>query len=264
MEERIATLRRILDGSAYTVALCGSGMMEEGGFAGIKGGDRAYEIEQKYGYSTEEMFASGFYTARPMQFFDFYREEMLKNIPEATESGKVLAQMERAGKLQCVISSNIFEQGRRAGCKNVIYLHGSVYHNYCPKCGREYPMEYLRDAKGIPACETCGFPIRPGVYLFGEMVDSGLLSRAVDEIAKADVLLLLGTNLHSEVFGNYIKYFGGKYLIIIHKHSHYLDDTADMVFLDHPKNILPKLGYGEADGNGGSAETSDEARKNGN
>ena len=36
MEERIATLRRILDGSAYTVALCGSGMMEEGGFFAIK------------------------------------------------------------------------------------------------------------------------------------------------------------------------------------------------------------------------------------
>ena len=44
MEERIATLRRILDGSAYTVALCGSGMMEEGGFFAIKAGDRAYEI----------------------------------------------------------------------------------------------------------------------------------------------------------------------------------------------------------------------------
>ena len=79
MEERIATLRRILDGSAYTVALCGSGMMEEGGFFGIKAGDRAYEIEQKYGYSQDEIFTSSFYTARPMQFFEFYREEMLKN-----------------------------------------------------------------------------------------------------------------------------------------------------------------------------------------
>ena len=111
MEERIATLRRILDGSAYTVALCGSGMMEEGGFFAIKAGDRAYEIEQKYGYSTEEIFTSGFYTARPMQFFEFYREEILKHIPETTESGTALAQMERAGKLQCIISSNIFEQG---------------------------------------------------------------------------------------------------------------------------------------------------------
>ena len=72
-----------------------------------------------------------------------------------------------------------------------------------------------------------------------------MISRAVDEISKADVLLLLGTNLHSEVFGNYIKYFGGRYLIIIHKHSHYMDDIADMVFLDHPRRILPLLGYGD-------------------
>lgn len=263
MEERIATLRRILDGSAYTVALCGSGMMEEGGFFAIKAGDRAYEIEQKYGYSTEEIFTSSFYTARPMQFFEFYREEILKHIPETTESGTALAQMERAGKLQCIISSNIFEQGKRAGCKNMIYLHGSVYHNECPKCGRKYPMEYVRDAKGIPACESCGFPIRPGVYLFGEMVDSGLLSRAVDEIAKADVLLLLGTSLNSEVFGNYIKYFGGKYLIIIHKHSHYLDDTADMVFLDHPRNILPLLGYGDAVEDAVSAKAGEDSEENG-
>ena len=31
MLDRIAQLRQILDGSRYTVALCGSGMLEEGG-----------------------------------------------------------------------------------------------------------------------------------------------------------------------------------------------------------------------------------------
>ena len=51
MEKRIATLRRILDDSAYTVMLCGSGMMEEGGYRGIKNADRAYDIEKKYGFS---------------------------------------------------------------------------------------------------------------------------------------------------------------------------------------------------------------------
>ena len=48
----------------------------------------------------------------------------------------VLAAMEQAGKLQCVISSNIYELSQRAGCKNVMDLHGSIYHNYCLRCGR--------------------------------------------------------------------------------------------------------------------------------
>lgn len=46
MDDRIAILRRILDESSYTVALCGSGMMEEGGFVGVKYADKAYDIER--------------------------------------------------------------------------------------------------------------------------------------------------------------------------------------------------------------------------
>lgn len=65
----------------------------------------------------------------------------------------------------------------------------------------------------------------------------------MEEINRAEVLLLLGTNLNSEVFSHYIKYFQGKYLVIIHQRSHYLDDNADMVFIDQPKNILSRLGY---------------------
>lgn len=65
MEGKISKLREILDESRYTVAICGSGMMEEGGFIGVKNPDKAYDIETKYGYSAEEIFSSAFYnTAR--------------------------------------------------------------------------------------------------------------------------------------------------------------------------------------------------------
>ena len=243
MDDRIAILRRILDESSYTVALCGSGMMEEGGFVGVKYADKAYDIEKKYGHSPEEIFTSAFYHTRPKQFFDFYKEEMIINAPEPTDSGRVLAAMEQAGKLQCVISSNIYELSQRAGCKNVIDLHGSIYHNYCLRCGREYSVEYIKHMKGIPACEKCGIPIRPGLFFFGEMTDPHLISQASQAIHDAQVQLLLGTTLNSEVFAHYIKYFHGKWLIMIHKERHFLDDNADMVFIDQPKNILSQLGY---------------------
>ena len=243
MEERIATLRRILDESSYTVALCGSGMMEEGGYIGVKNPDKAYDIEKKYGYSPEEIFTSAFYNTRPKLFFDFYKQEMLNGGPEPTESETVLEKMEQDGKLQCIITGNIYELCQRSGCKNVIELHGSIYHNICQRCGREYPVEYIKQAHGIPVCEDCQIPIRPGLFFFREMADSQLVTQAVEEINRAEVLLLLGTNLNSEVFSHYIKYFQGKYLVIIHQRSHYLDDNADMVFIDQPKNILSRLGY---------------------
>ena len=209
MNEKIAQLRKILDDSTYTVALCGSGMMEEGGFIGIKKQDKAYDIENRYGYGVEEMYTSAFYNTRPEQFFEFY------------------------------------DKARRGGCRHVINLHGSIYQNQCPRCKKKYPIGYMAGAKRVPICRDCNVPIRPMISLIGEMVDSQNMTKTTEEITKADTLLLLGTTLASEVFCQYIQYFAGRSMVIIHKQEHYLDKDANLVILDHPMNVLPQLGYGE-------------------
>jgi len=218
-------------------------MMEEGDYLGIKKQERAYEIEDKYGYSSDELFTSAFYSARPELFFKFYRNEILKHPPKETESGPALAAMEKAGKLQCIITSNVYEEGRRSGCKNVISLHGSIYENKCPRCGKTYPMEYILNSKKVPICETCSIPVRPLVSLFGERIDSQKMTRTTEEISKADTLILLGTTVDSEVFHPYLKYFRGNRLVIIHQREHFRDWVADLVIIDQPRNVLPKLGY---------------------
>ena len=47
------------------------------------------------------------------KFFEFYKNEMLNINLEPTQSSYVLAAMERAGKLQCVITSNIYENPQK-------------------------------------------------------------------------------------------------------------------------------------------------------
>ena len=242
-EKKIEVLKKILDESNYTVVIGGSGMMEECGYKGIKTPERAYEIERRYGISPEDIFTSVFYNNRTAQFFEFYRNEMLMNPPEPTESAYAAAKMEQAGKLQCIIDGNIFEQPQRGGCRNVIPLHGSIYRNACPHCRKTYSMEYVRDSGKIPRCEDCGRVIRPGVMFFGEMMDSTLMSEATRQIESAEVLLLLGTSMDSDVFSKYVKYFDGGKLVIIHKNHHDLDEKADLVILDEPKILLSKLGY---------------------
>ena len=182
MNEQIAQLRKILDDSTYTVALCGSGMMEEGGFIGIKKQDKAYDIENRYGYGVEEMYTSAFYNTRPEQFFEFYKKEMLHNAPRDTASGPALAAMERAGKLQCIIDSNIYDKARRGGCRHVINLHGSIYQNQCPRCKKKYSIGYMAGAKRVPICRDCNVPIRPMISLIGEMVDSQNMTKTTQEI----------------------------------------------------------------------------------
>ena len=154
LEKKIDLLKKILNDSHYTVMLGGSGMMKEGGYQGLKSPEQAYVTEKKYGLSPEDIFTTVFYNNRTEQFFNFYRTEILGNIPQITESAYVAARMEAAGKLQCIIDSNVYDLPQRGGCKNVIALHGSIYQNHCPHCGRQYSIEYIRDSKKIPRCES--------------------------------------------------------------------------------------------------------------
>ena len=244
-EKTLELLKQILADSSYTVAICGSGMMEEGGILGLKQEGRAYEIEQKYSESPEELFHISCLSRRPERFYEFYREEILKKIPNMTPSVRALARMEEEGKLQCIVTTNIFDLPEQVGCRNVIYLHGSIYKNRCLHCSRLYSMEEIRDSSHVPHCKDCGTMIRPGTSLYGEMVDSSIMSRTTEEIARADVLLVLGTSLRSEVYGNYIRYFQGGKMVIIHRIPRPLDEKADMVIYDLPQNVLPLLVDGE-------------------
>ncbi len=242
MNEKINRLKTILKNSSYTVAVCGAGLMEEGGFRAVKHQDRAYDIEHRYGYGPEELFTSACYNTRPELFFQFYKQEMLENPPQITASGAAMAALEQKGLLHCIITSNIYDLPRRCGCQHVINLHGDIYKNCCPRCHKEYSLDYVMNSPQIvPLCETCKVPVRPLVSLFGEMMDSQKMTETTEEITKADTLLLLGTRLDSEVYTPYLQYFNGSSLVIIHSESHYLDSRADLVIIDHPKNILPQL-----------------------
>lgn len=243
MDETIQALKKILDKSNYTIALCGSGMTEESGFVGIKKSERAYEIEGKYGASPERIFSDAYYSTRTEGFYQFYKNEILAHIPDPGPSSFAMAAMEKAGRLQCIITSNIFEQEQRGGCENVINLHGTVFDNHCSRCNKPFSVEDVMKAKRIPYCDNCKAVIRPGVSLFGELVDSRTMTRTTEEIEKAEVVLLLGSTLKSEVFSHYIRYFEGSELIIIHKCEHYMDTKANITILDEPKNVLHKLGY---------------------
>lgn len=70
-------------------------------------------------------------------------------------STKKLAQLEKAGKLKAVITQNIDNLHQMAGSKKVYELHGSVYRNYCTKCGAFYDFSYMKHAEGIPVCKKC-------------------------------------------------------------------------------------------------------------
>ena len=233
---------QVLRESRYTVVLSGVELMKESGYPLLRDGDESYEIEEKYGYSFEEIFSSSFYSARKERFFRFYKEVILKAAEIPPGQGFYdLKQLQDYGLIHSIITRRIAGLEDRAGCRNVINLKGTIFHNTCPNCGREYPMEYIRDAKGVPLCEQCLVAIRPDVCLFGEMIDNGLMTRAAKEIEKADVVLVLGSSLHSPLCSQMLQYYSGTNLILVTESEHYSDRQADIIVYGRSDDFLRRL-----------------------
>lgn len=241
MEERLILLKKMLLESDYLVILKGIGVSMECGCTSYRRSKYAYEIEEKYGRSPEEIFSAGFYNTRVREFFEFYKNDLISSLGESNDGLKTLKKLEDMGVLKMIITRDIFSLAHRAGCKNIIELHGSVYHNECPHCRRKYPLEYIRDSKGVPRCENCGTTIRPQIVLAGEMVNNALSTKAADEVSKADTLLLLGCDMSSVLAESFLRYFTGKRVILIHNREHYADSKADLVIHGKSMDILAQL-----------------------
>lgn len=109
---------QILRESRYTVVLSGAGLMAESGYPLLRDGAESYEIEDKYGYSYEEIFSSGFYAARKELFFRFYKEVILKavNIPPG-KGFHMLKKLQDCGLVDSVITRHIAGLEERAGAE---------------------------------------------------------------------------------------------------------------------------------------------------
>ena len=139
-----------------------------------------------------------------------------------------LAQWEQEGKLLAVVTQNIDGLHQKAGSRRVYELHGSVLRNYCEKCGKFYPAEYVKHAQGVPLC-TCGGTVKPDVVLYEESLDEKTLTGSICAIGQADLLMVGGTSLTVYPAAGLIQYYRGNRLVLINRDETPYDGYANLV-----------------------------------
>lgn len=172
--------------------------------------------------------------AYPPEFFDFYRTKMIALGAKPNRCHTKLAELERAGKLNAVVTQNIDGLHQMAGSQRVFELHGSVHRNICQSCGAVYSAERIcsrehEDAAGVPACPACGGRIKPDVVLYEEPLDEHVLTGAVAAIAAADALIVGGTSLVVYPTAGLTRYFTGDTLAICNLAPTDQDANADLL-----------------------------------
>lgn len=231
-------LQQIINESNNIVFFGGAGVSTESGIPDFRSVDGLYN--QKYDYPPEEILSHTFFKTHTEYFYDFYRDKMLVLDAEPNAAHLKLAELEQAGKLTAVVTQNIDGLHQKAGCKNVFELHGSVHRNYCTSCHKFYNAEYIKSSKGVPRC-NCGGIIKPDVVLYEEGLDDNTVSGAINAIKNADCLIVAGTSLNVYPAAGFIRYFCGKYFVLINRDPTSADSMADLVIHDKVGKILSAI-----------------------
>ncbi len=238
MNEAIMELKKLVDGSDNIVFFGGAGVSTESGIKDFRSVDGLYR--QKFKYPPETMLSHTFFETHTEEFYDFYRSKMLALDAQPNAAHRKLAQWEREGKLKAVITQNIDGLHQKAGSREVLELHGSVLRNYCRRCGKFYGVEAVAASTGVPRC-ACGGIIKPDVVLYEESLDEGVMEKALQYIANADMLIIGGTSLVVYPAAGLVRYYRGSKLVVINRDATGIDADAALCISAPIGEVLEQL-----------------------
>lgn len=232
-------LQQIIDECNKIVFFGGAGVSTESGIPDFRSVDGLYN--QKYDYPPEEKLSHTFFYSHTIDFFKFYRDKMLIENVKPNKAHLKLAELEKAGKLSAVVTQNIDGLHQAAGSKKVYELHGSTLRNYCTKCRKFFDADYIKNNTPIPYCDECGGLVKPDVVLYEEGLDNDTVNGALEAISGADCLIIAGTSLTVYPAASFVRYFRGKYLVLINRDETPMDKNADLVIHDKVGEVLSKI-----------------------
>ncbi|HIR57788.1 MAG TPA: NAD-dependent protein deacylase [Candidatus Gallacutalibacter pullicola] len=236
--DKLERLAGFVRESSRIVFFGGAGVSTESGIPDFRSEDGLYH--QQFDYPPETILSHTFYKRHPDIFFDFYRKKMLCLSAEPNDAHKKLAQWEQEGRLLAVVTQNIDGLHQKAGSRNVLELHGSVHRNYCEKCRRFYPAEFILQCEGSPRC-SCGGIIKPDVVLYEESLNESVLERSIQAIHDADLLIVGGTSLAVYPAAGLLQYYEGDRLVLINRSPTPYDSRADLLLSGKIGEILRSL-----------------------
>ena len=238
MKTKIEQLRSWIAESKRMVFFGGAGVSTESGIPDFRSVDGLYH--QKFDYPPETIISHSFYLKNPAYFFRFYREKMLPLGFAPNITHRRLAQLEQEGKLLAVVTQNIDGLHQKAGSRRVYELHGSVLRNYCTRCHKFFSAEFVKNAPGVPRC-PCGGIVKPDVVLYEESLDEDCITKAVQAIQAADLLIVGGTSLTVYPAAGLIRYYTGQRLVLINRDETPYDDYANLVLHESLGDVFSQV-----------------------
>jgi NAD-dependent SIR2 family protein deacetylase len=214
----VEAVREALRGARFVVVLCGAGISVGSGVPDFRSRDGIYALAQsmRLGLPQPEcLFDLEFFRDDPEPFFRFakvlYGEGRAEGPYVPSAAHHFLRFLAASGRLGRVYTQNIDGLEAAAGVPGakLVQCHGSLLKARCLDCGAgadagDVGGEFrLAVRQGVPArCaradrrgQRCGGVLKPGVTFFGEPIAGTVAQRLRADVAKCDLLLVMGSSL---------------------------------------------------------------------
>lgn len=230
-EERLNSLRKLINISKNTVFLGGAGVSTESGIPDFRSKNGLYNQKDNEfsNYDPEYLLSHSCLMNNPSLFYDFYNKNMDFSETQPNIVHKKLSELENEGKLSAIITQNIDGLHQKAGSKNVIEIHGTTQTGYCVECGQSCLGEMLfSESCDIPLC-TCGGMLRPDVVLYEENLPQDAWNKAIEAVNNAELFIIGGTSL-SVYPARDLVFYTRCPIVVINRDETEADSYADIVF----------------------------------
>ena len=236
-----------LSDSRSTMVLTGAGVSTESGIPDFRGPSGIWTRDP----ASERLSNIGYYVANP----EIRRESWRRRLDHPAWGAKpnaahhALAELEAAGRLELLVTQNIDGLHLAAGSspERLVEIHGTIRETACLACGDRRPMREtlarVQAGEEDPACERCGGILKSATISFGQNLDPGLLARAEEAAATAELFLAVGTSLTVYPVARLpeIALDAGARLVVVNAEPTPLDDLADAVIRGQAGEMLTAL-----------------------
>ena len=233
MVEDIDKVARFVHESNRIVVFTGAGVSTESGISDFRSPDGIWSRYDPEDFTLQKFVADPEARKRNWQL----RKELISANYQPNPAHYAIAELEKMGKLTCVITQNIDGLHLAAGNteEKIIELHGTIKFAKCLECDDRLPMtevlQRIDDGEEDPHCKKCGGLLKAATVAFGEAMPLDKMSQAEAHSQDCDLFIVVGSSLVVFPAANMplIAKRAGTRLVIVNNTPTDMDSIADVV-----------------------------------
>ena len=239
MQADLEIVAGLLRDASPVVALTGAGISVDSGIPAFRGAQGLWERYDPMEYASIDAFRSD--PGKVWRMLKEMDELVFRARPNAAHTA--LADLERIGALDLIVTQNVDGLHQLAGARRVVEFHGNCRTLVCLDCGRSFARHQVDMDHTPPAC-GCGGPIKPDVIFFGEMIPQRALLTAMEMARQARVMMVVGTSAvvaPASQLPLITKHAGGVVVEINPEPTLLTREISDYFFQANADEVLPRL-----------------------